>query len=80
MRFLLFAPRDIDTQRPHTQDELYIVKSGTGLFVRDNERRRIAAGDALFVPAGKEHRFEAMSDDFETWVVFWGPKGGELSG
>ena len=34
-------------------------------------------GDALFVAADDPHHFEAMSDDFVTWVVFWGPKGGE---
>ena len=53
MRFLLFAPRDIDTQRPHTQDELYIVKSGSGCFVRGVDRVEFATGDALFVPAGR---------------------------
>jgi hypothetical protein len=31
----------------------------------------------LFAPAGLVHRFEEFSDDFATWVVFWGPKGGE---
>jgi len=31
----------------------------------------------LFVAAGEEHRFEAFSDDFAAWVVFWGEKGGE---
>jgi hypothetical protein len=30
-----------------------------------------------FVAAGVPHRFESCSDDFATWVVFWGPKGGE---
>jgi hypothetical protein len=24
-----------------------------------------------------EHRFEAMSEDFATWVMFYGPAGGE---
>ena len=35
------------------------------------------AGDCLFVAAGVEHRFETFSNDFSTWDVFWGPKGGE---
>jgi hypothetical protein len=30
-----------------------------------------------FVAAGVPHRFESFSDDFATWVVFWGPRGGE---
>ncbi len=79
MRFLLFAPRGVDAQRPHTQDELYIIARGSGWFVRGDERVRFGIGDALSVPAGMEHRFEGMSDDFETWVVFWGPSGGETA-
>ena len=34
-------------------------------------------GDAIFAPAGWVHRFEDLSPDFATWVVFWRPKGGE---
>jgi hypothetical protein len=28
-------------------------------------------------PAGAVHRFENFSNDFVTWVVFYGPQGGE---
>jgi len=31
----------------------------------------------LFVPAGVEHRFTRFTPDFVTWVIFYGPKGGE---
>lgn len=73
----LYAPRGADPQHPHTQDELYFVISGSGDFVLAGARQRFAPGSALFVPAGVPHRFENFSDDFATWVVFWGPKGGE---
>jgi len=36
-----------------------------------------APGDALFVPAGVEHRFTRFTPDFVTWVIFYGTKGGE---
>ena len=75
-RVLLFAPRGQDTQTPHTQDELYIVAAGSGTFVRGEERIAFVAGDALFVAATVPHRFENFTDDFYTWVVFFGPKGG----
>ena len=77
MRTELYAPRGHDPQQPHTQDELYFIHSGQGDFVQGDERHRFKAGDALFVPAGQVHRFENFSDDFATWVVFWGPPGGE---
>lgn len=27
--------------------------------------------------AGTEHAFADFSDDFATWVIFWGPEGGQ---
>ena len=32
---------------------------------------------ALFVPAGRRHRFEDFSENYVTWVVFYGPPEGE---
>jgi mannose-6-phosphate isomerase-like protein (cupin superfamily) len=72
-----YAPKGHDPQTPHTRDELYVVASGTGWFVRADERVPFVPGDALFVAAGVEHRFEDFSDDFSTWVMFYGPEGGE---
>jgi mannose-6-phosphate isomerase-like protein (cupin superfamily) len=77
MRLGVYAPRGHDPQQPHDQDELYFVLSGSGTFVHGSERTPFGSGDALFVAAGNEHRFEDFTDDFATWVVFWGPKGGE---
>lgn len=74
-----YAPRGHDPQSPHEQDELYVVISGTGTFVRNGERAAFAPGDVLFAAAGETHRFEDFTDDFETWVIFYGPKGGETS-
>jgi mannose-6-phosphate isomerase-like protein (cupin superfamily) len=73
----LYATAGEDTQTPHRQDELYVVVAGTADFVRETERVACAASDVLFVEAGKTHRFENMSPDFSTWVMFWGPDGGE---
>jgi mannose-6-phosphate isomerase-like protein (cupin superfamily) len=72
-----YAPRGTDPQTPHERDELYIVAAGGAAFVRGGERVTVAAGDLLFVPAAMEHRFEEMSPDFATWVMFYGPAGGE---
>lgn len=72
----LFAPRGVDTQQPHAQDELYIVARGSGEFVNGPRRHPFGPGDVMFVPAGIVHRFENFSDDFLVWVVFCGPEGG----
>jgi mannose-6-phosphate isomerase-like protein (cupin superfamily) len=75
----LYIPEKVDLQQPHEQDELYIVQNGEGIFFLEGERVMFRAGDVLFVPAGKDHRFEQFSDDFITWVIFYGPKGGETT-
>jgi mannose-6-phosphate isomerase-like protein (cupin superfamily) len=72
-----YAPKGIDTQHAHTRDELYVIASGSGWFVNGAVRHRFVKGDALFVPAGTDHRFEDFSDDFGAWVMFYGPAGGE---
>ena len=77
MALRFYRPKRPDPQTPHEQDELYLVAQGAGWFVRNDERHPIEAGDVLFAAAGDVHRFEDVSDDFETWVVFYGAKGGE---
>ena len=77
MSVKLYAPQGVDPQQPHKQDELYFIQRGTGELVLQGERHTFGPGTAFFVPAGAEHRFENFSADFSTWVVFWGPEGGE---
>jgi mannose-6-phosphate isomerase-like protein (cupin superfamily) len=72
-----YAPVGADPQTPHERDEIYIIHSGHGEFLLSGECHAFKAGDVLFVAAGAEHRFRNFSADFSTWVVFWGPVGGE---
>ena len=74
-----YAPKGSDPQTPHDRDEVYVVVSGSGTFVRNGERVAFGAGDALFVAAHEEHRFESFTPDFATWVMFYGPVGGEAA-
>jgi mannose-6-phosphate isomerase-like protein (cupin superfamily) len=73
----IFAPRLRDTQKPHDRDEVYVVLRGSGFFVNGSQRFAFRAGDVLFAAAGEIHRFEDFSEDFATWVFFYGPDGGE---
>jgi mannose-6-phosphate isomerase-like protein (cupin superfamily) len=68
----LYRPQGTDPQGPHKRDEVYIVASGSGTFFCDGERTPFGPGDFLFVSKGAEHRFEDFTDDFATWVVFFG--------
>lgn len=71
-----FAPKITDTQQPHSQDEIYVIASGKSSFICGVEYFNCEKGDVLFVPAGMEHYFENFSDDFATWVIFYGADGG----
>jgi len=73
----VFAPKGRDRQQPHSQDELYFIHSGQGEIVINGQRYAAAAGDAFFVAAQVAHQFENFSEDFVTWVVFYGPPAGE---
>ena len=73
----IYRPRKVDPQTPHDQDELYVVISGSGTFVKDGAAQPFEPGEMLFVAATVPHRFEGFSDDFATWVIFYGPRGGE---
>jgi mannose-6-phosphate isomerase-like protein (cupin superfamily) len=73
----IYAPKGEDLQQPHTRDELYIVAAGRGWFFVEGQRFQFGPGDALFAAAGEVHRFEDFTEDLLTWVVFYGPEGGE---
>jgi mannose-6-phosphate isomerase-like protein (cupin superfamily) len=73
----VYRPVGTDLQAPHGRDELYVVIAGRGTFLCGDSRQPFGPGDLLVVPARMPHRFEDFSDDFATWVVFYGPEGGE---
>lgn len=77
MRIEWYQPVNEDLQTPHAQDELYVIAAGRGTFYNDGTRTTFSSGDVLFVKAGNEHRFENFTPDFATWVIFYGPDGGE---
>ena len=73
----IYKPNKVDKQTPHNRDEIYVIASGSGEFILSDKRTNFSPRDVLFVPAGEEHRFENFTDDFVTWVFFYGPEGGE---
>jgi mannose-6-phosphate isomerase-like protein (cupin superfamily) len=76
----LYIPENEDLQKPHDRDECYVVVAGEGRFQMGDEIVPFGVGDFLFVPAGVEHRFLDFGETLETWVIFYGPEGGERIG
>ena len=54
--YTLVAPEP-DRQQPHADDELYVVLEGRGTLEMEGEQVELKEGEAVFVPAGAEHRF-----------------------
>ena len=66
--YVLVAPEP-DHQRPHADDELYVVLGGRGELTIEGESIRLTEGQAAFVPAGAEHQFTGY-EGLSVLVVF----------
>jgi quercetin dioxygenase-like cupin family protein len=65
----------LDDQRPHTEDEIYVVTAGRARVVTPDSAAEVGPGSVIFVPAGEEHRFTEVTEDLALVVVF-GPAYG----
>jgi mannose-6-phosphate isomerase-like protein (cupin superfamily) len=54
--YVLVAPEP-DRQQPHDRDEVYVVLAGRGTLQIEDDEVAMKEGDAVFVPAGADHRF-----------------------
>jgi mannose-6-phosphate isomerase-like protein (cupin superfamily) len=72
--YVLVAP-EADRQQPHEDDEVYVVLEGTGTLEVEGERVDLREGQAVFVPAGADHRFVGY-EQLAVLVVFERPARG----
>ena len=66
--YVLVAPEP-DRQQPHDDDEVYLVLEGSGTLEVEGERVEVREGQAVFVPAGADHRFVGY-EQLAVLVVF----------
>lgn len=59
-----------DSQKPHTEDEIYYVVKGRGRIRIGDEEVAVQEGSIVFVGAAVEHRFFDIADDLELLVFF----------
>tara|TARA_B100000315_G_C14547157_1_gene573822 strand:- start:398 stop:718 length:321 start_codon:yes stop_codon:yes gene_type:complete len=72
MQVRYYSPNSKDTQMPHQQDEVYVIAKGSGTFVKGDEKISFSIGDIIFVPKNENHYFKNFTNDFSTWVIFYG--------
>jgi mannose-6-phosphate isomerase-like protein (cupin superfamily) len=61
-------PGEIDTQGPHSVDDVYYVIEGNGFIKVDGKDHQIREGTSIFVPAKADHRFHGNKQDL---VIFY---------
>ena len=66
---------EVDTQDPHTEDEIYVCVSGRASLSHPSSDCDVSAGTIIFVPAREEHRFVDVVERLQVLVVF-GPAEG----
>lgn len=69
--YVLVAPEP-DRQQPHDDDEVYVVLEGSGVLEIEGESVELQEGQAVFVPAGAEHRFVGY-EQLSVLVIFAQP-------
>ena len=72
-----YVPEVADHPLPHPRDAVFFIAAGSATSVCGGEPHPVEPGEVVFVAAGSAHHFEAASDDFAAWVLFYGPVGGE---
>lgn len=68
----------VDTQQPHTEDEVYYVVSGRGQIRVHEDDHAVQVGSVVFVEAGVKHYFHSIMEDL-TLLVFFAPAEYSLS-
>jgi mannose-6-phosphate isomerase-like protein (cupin superfamily) len=66
----------VDDQRPHAEDEVYVVLAGSGSFTAGGRTVPVARGTTLYVPQREEHRFHDITVDLTVLVLFAPPYTG----
>lgn len=69
----------VDSQSPHTEDEVYYVVSGRAQIKVADEDRAVQAGSIVYVAKNEEHRFHTIEQDL-TVIVFFAPAEYSLKG
>ncbi len=60
----------VDTQEPHTENEIYYVISGRASLLVDQESQQVEGGSLVFVKANVKHHFHTITEDLRVLVIF----------
>jgi mannose-6-phosphate isomerase-like protein (cupin superfamily) len=58
-----------DDQRPHWEDEIYLVQTGRATLVTDSGRAEVGPGSVVYVPSNERHEYTDIKDDLTLIVI-----------
>jgi mannose-6-phosphate isomerase-like protein (cupin superfamily) len=59
----------VDDQRPHFEDEIYVVQTGVATLVTDSGSAEARAGSVLYVPSQEKHQWTNIAEDLTLIVI-----------
>lgn len=59
----------LDDQRPHYEDEIYVVTTGRATLVTDSGSADVRPGSVVFVPAREKHQYTNIREDLTLIVI-----------
>lgn len=59
----------LDDQRPHLEDEIYVVQTGRATMVTATGRAEVRPGSVVFVPANEKHQYVDITEDLTLIVI-----------
>jgi mannose-6-phosphate isomerase-like protein (cupin superfamily) len=60
----------VDPQKPHAEDETYVMMSGRGQFTCEGVTIAVEPGQTIYIPAHDVHRFHDITEDLNILVIF----------
>jgi mannose-6-phosphate isomerase-like protein (cupin superfamily) len=70
----VLLPGEPDPQKPHDEDEVYVVLAGSASFTASDQTILVGPGTVIFVAAAEVHRFHDVTQRLEVVVVFAPPE------
>ena len=70
MGLYVLPANGVDSQSPHTEDEVYYVVSGKGKIKVADEDRDLQVGSIVYVAKNVDHRFHSIEEELMILVFF----------
>lgn len=70
MGLYALSARALDTQSPHSEDEVYIIAEGKAVLDVEGEQFPATEGSIFFVKARAKHHFHDIEEDLKVLVLF----------